>query len=186
MNNKNCITYNELWSYVIDNLNISPSSIHGPGHWKSVERYGLFLSDNTGANQIVVRLFAIFHDCKRINDGQDKDHGLRGANFAKQLRNKLYTLNDQLFELLYEACADHTDQIFIEDATIATCWDADRLDLKRIGIQPDVSYLNTDIAKSIVINNSFEILKIHFKNNPIVGDNCADKNRNPKRKCINV
>lgn len=153
MNNRNYINFNELWLYVVDNLRISPSSIHGLSHWKSVEKYGLFLSQKTGANQMVVSLFAIFHDCKRINDGQDKDHGLRGANFARQIRNKYFTLNDQLFKLLYLACANHTDQIFNENPTIATCWDADRLDLERIGIQPNVSYLNTDIAKTIVINN---------------------------------
>jgi uncharacterized protein len=158
MNNKNHINYDELLSHVIDGLIISPSSIHGLNHWKSVERYGLFLFQSTGVNQIVVRLFAIFHDCKRMNDGHDKHHGLRGANFAKQLRNKLFSLSDELFDLLYEACADHTDHILNDDPTIATCWDADRLDLKRIGIQPDISYLNTEIAKSIVINNNYEIL----------------------------
>lgn len=158
MNNRNYINYNELWYYVIDNLDISPSSIHGPVHWKSVERYGLFLSQKTGADQIVVRLFAIFHDCRRINDGQDKEHGLRGANFAKLLRNKYFGLNDQLFELLYKACAGHTDQIFNGNSTIATCWDADRLDLRRLGTQPNITYLNTEIAKTIVINNSYEII----------------------------
>ncbi len=158
MKNEDYINYNELWDYVTDNLVILPSSIHGPTHWKSVEKYGLYLSQKTGADQNVVCLFAIFHDCKRINDGKDMEHGLRGANFAKLLRNKYFGLNDRLFDLLYLACKGHTEIIIHEDPTIATCWDADRLDLRRIGIQPNVAYLNTEIAKTIVTNNSYEIV----------------------------
>lgn len=157
MRNENYIKYDELLSYTIDNLIISPTSIHGPTHWKSVERYGLYLSQKTGADQNVVRLFAIFHDCKRMNDGIDEEHGLRGANFAKHLRNKYFRLNDKQFELLYQACKHHTDSIFHEDPTVGTCWDADRLDLRRIGTQPNVSFFSTEIAKTIVTNNCYEI-----------------------------
>ena len=158
MGNKDYIKYDQLLACVIDNLVISPSSIHGPKHWQRVEKYGLYLAKKTGANRNVVRLFAIFHDCKRINDGIDKEHGLRGAQFAKLLRNKYFGLNDHLFNLLYQACKDHTDITFHEDPTIGTCWDADRLDLNRIGTQTKVSFLNTEIAKTIVNNNNHEIL----------------------------
>jgi len=158
MNYENYINYNELWSRIVKNLEISSSSIHGPSHWKRVEKYGLFLSQKTGADSNVVRLFAIFHDCRRITDGKDLEHGLRGANFAKLIRDKYFGLNNQLFELLFTACKDHTEIIFNEDPTIGTCWDADRLDLRRIGIQPNVLFLNTEIAKSIVTNNSYEII----------------------------
>lgn len=158
MKNKNYINYNDLKAYAIDNLEISPSSIHGPSHWERVERFGLYLSQKSGADQNVVRLFAIFHDCKRFNDAKDNKHGLRGANVAKLVRNKCFGLSDKLFDLLYEACENHTDILFHEDPTIGTCWDADRLDLRRIGRQPDVAYLNTGIAKTIVTNNSYKIM----------------------------
>ena len=35
----------------------------------------------------------------------------------------------------------------IDDVTIQTCWDADRLDLWRIGIEPRPEYLYTEMAK---------------------------------------
>ena len=37
------------------------------------------------------------------------DHGLRGGEFARTLRGELLHLDDDLFELLFEACRLHTD-----------------------------------------------------------------------------
>ena len=33
------------------------------------------------------------------------------------------------------------------DPTLATCWDADRLDIGRVGLDVDSQYLFTDFAK---------------------------------------
>ncbi len=35
----------------------------------------------------------------------------------------------------------------IEEITVLTCWDADRLDLGRVGIRPNARYLCTEPAK---------------------------------------
>jgi uncharacterized protein len=51
------------------------------------------------------------------------------------------------FDQLVEACTFHTERHHSSDATIATCWDADRLDLGRVGITPREKYLNTNLAK---------------------------------------
>ena len=59
----------------------------------------------------------------------DDGHGQRGAELAAELRGTLFDLPDADFELLYEACARHTDGLTDADITIQTCWDADRLDL---------------------------------------------------------
>ena len=59
---KNQIKYTELWNHLIEAMFLSNDSIHGPNHWKSVEKNGIYLSKYTGANVIVVRLFALFHD----------------------------------------------------------------------------------------------------------------------------
>jgi len=66
---KNQIKYNELWNHLNANMTLSPDSIHGSNHWKAVEKNGLYLSKSTGANVLVVILFALFHDCRRLNDG---------------------------------------------------------------------------------------------------------------------
>ena len=60
------------------------SELHGLTHWQQVERNGLLLATETGADTTVVRLFVLFHDSKRANDGKDIKHGARGAEFAKQ------------------------------------------------------------------------------------------------------
>lgn len=121
--------------------------IHGRAHWARVRANGLRLAERTGADPDVVELFAILHDSKRLNDGRDPNHGARAAKFAAGLRGSLLTLSDDAFELLRFACAYHTDGLTEGDVTVQTCWDADRLDLGRIGIRPDPRRLCTDAAK---------------------------------------
>lgn len=121
--------------------------IHGISHWARVLENGLRLAELTGANKEVVRLFSLLHDSKRINETIDPGHGLRGAEFAKTLRLTMFEVTDLEFELLFEACAYHTDGKTEGDVTVQTCWDADRLDLIRAGISPEARYLCTSAAK---------------------------------------
>ena len=120
---------------------------HGVTHWARVLENGLRLSALTDANVAVVTLFAIFHDSRRINECTDPDHGLRGAEFAGEVRNRLFELSNHDFKLLYRACQGHTHERTHPDVTIQTCWDADRLDLGRVGVTPHPSRLCTDAAK---------------------------------------
>ncbi|MCQ2092155.1 MAG: hypothetical protein MJY85_05700 [Fibrobacter sp.] len=114
------------------------SEIHGLAHWRQVEFNGLLLAKKTGADITVVRLFALFHDSKRESDGYDDTHGGRGAEFAKKCREeKLFEITDEQFEKLYHACKNHTTERSSDDPTIDTCYDADRLDLGRVGIKLD-------------------------------------------------
>ena len=91
----------------------------------------------TGADETIVTLFSIFHDCRRENEHIDDGHGLRGADLAITMRGIYFDLSDNSFEILINACANHTDGQPTSTITIATCWDADRLDLPRVGIIPD-------------------------------------------------
>jgi uncharacterized protein len=121
---------------------------HGVSHWARVLENGLRLAAGTDANAEVVQLFAIFHDARRINEGTDDGHGERGADLAAEVRGTLFDLSDDDFELLYEACAAHTDGLTDADITIQVCWDADRLDLGRVGIIPAPKKLCTAAAKT--------------------------------------
>lgn len=126
------------------------SNVHGIEHWRQVEYNGILLADKTGADIDVVRLFAIFHDSKRANDNYDCEHGIRGAEFAKECRqSKLLDIDDSRFEKLYHACAFHTDECINDDITINTCYDADRLDLGRVGITLDPMKMATEYGKKI-------------------------------------
>ena len=121
--------------------------IHGAGHWARVRRNGLQLSPVTGAVPRVVEIFAVLHDVKRRHDGFDPTHGERAAEFAQSLRGTLLHLDDRDFDLLVTACTGHSSGSTAGDPTVLTCWDADRLDLGRVGVVPKASRLCTSAAR---------------------------------------
>ena len=112
---------------------LSTSLDHGEEHWRRVATNGLDLAVATGADPLLVVLFAIFHDAMRFNDDLDDDHGKRGGFLACCLNTELIGLEEVRLDLLYKACAEHADGETSEDATLGVCWDADRLDLCRFG-----------------------------------------------------
>ena len=118
--------------------------IHGAPHWARVRDNGLLLAKATGANEDVIEYFAFMHDACRRSDGHDADHGRRAAQLARAIRNRHIALNNAEFELLVDALSGHTDGTTPGNITVATCWDADRLDLGRVDIVPDPRYLHTE------------------------------------------
>ena len=125
--------------------------IHGVRHWTRVRDNGLRLAERTGANARVVELFAFLHDSRRRDDGVDPGHGTRAAQFARTLAGSAFDLEPQELELLFAACHGHSDGQTVGDLTVLTCWDADRLDLGRVGIRPSPSRLCTDAARDPAI-----------------------------------
>ena len=122
---------------------------HGISHWARVYDIGMKLTDHTGANRTIVQLFSVFHDSGRHSEGSDPRHGLRGAKLATQFRKThLHSLSDDEFHMLHTACCLHTSASNHENITIKTCFDADRLDLGRVGTIPDPQYLCTATAQS--------------------------------------
>lgn len=69
------------------------------------------------------------------------------AEFARSLCGSAYLLDPGGLELLVVAYRDHTNGMTHNDATVATCWDADRLDLWRVGTRSDPTRLCTDAAR---------------------------------------
>lgn len=137
-----------LYARLLSEFQLPTESIHGPSHWKRVETYGLHLARHNGADPSVVRLFAYFHDCCRIAEEFDPDHGLRAAQKAREMSSAL-KLTDEALETLYQACAGHTDLKFSHDPTIGACWDADRLDLDRVGVDTDPDFFSTTEGKRL-------------------------------------
>jgi uncharacterized protein len=135
---------------ILDDYALPVRGLHGVVHWARVLENGLRLAAATGANIEVVSLFALFHDSRRVNDHMDFGHGYRGACLAKSFRGSLVNLSDPDFELLYEACRLHTDGLTEGNLTIQVCWDADRLDLGRVGIDPEPDLLCTDTARTLI------------------------------------
>ena len=151
------IDFDNLWQIVTAQFHAPEYSVHGPDHWRRVERNGLLLATRTGVDTDIVRLFALFHDSRRENDGCDDGHGGRGAEYAASLRGTAFELPDDRFELLRYACVWHTDGDRHDDLTIATCWDADRLDIGRVGVVPDPEFMSTEFGREIADAGSIQL-----------------------------
>jgi uncharacterized protein len=123
--------------------------IHGVAHWARVRTNGLTIAAANGANKRIVEYFAFLHDACRQSDGRDHGHGQRAALFARSIRSNLIKLENDEFDLLVAALEGHTFGQAHENLTICTCWDADRLDLTRIGITPDPARLCTEVGRKL-------------------------------------
>ena len=148
--------WQRIWEHVTREFQCDRDSIHGPSHWRRVERNGLLVATRSGAVEEVVRLFAVFHDSRREHDGWDDTHGSRGAAYAASLRGVLFDISDEHFELLHYACTWHTHGQLSDQPTIGTCWDADRLDLGRVGTQPEADYMSTGFGREIAAHGSIQ------------------------------
>lgn len=121
--------------YVSRDWQLGP--VHGMEHWKRVERNGLLLATED-VNVNVVRLFAYLHDHKRLSDGWDLEHGQRAAENLDSIRQTLLIeLTYEEFLMLKRACMEHTITERTGVPTIDACFDADRMDLPRVGYMPD-------------------------------------------------
>lgn len=121
--------------------------VHGVRHFQRVKENGLRLAEETMASKTIVELFAFFHDARRYNDYQDDLHGRRAATMVRSFHGVFFDLPAHDLELLTYACEFHTDGLRQGDITVMTCWDADRLDLGRIGLKPAAGKLCTEAAK---------------------------------------
>lgn len=137
--------YEAVRQFALDGWKLD--EVHGMPHWSRVERHATILSlevrngkltFRNDVNVKVVRLFAYFHDKCRVSNSFDMGHGPRAAKMLPSLRNNLLKdLSDEEFDLLRDACLYHTAKSSTGVPTIDVCLDADRLDLRRIGLDPD-------------------------------------------------
>ena len=85
-----------------------------------------------------------------MDDGDDLQHGPRAAAFIDTIRDTLLVdVSDEDIHLLKEACRLHTVATKTGNPTIDACFDADRLDLGRVGIIPDPARMATKKGKEI-------------------------------------
>ena len=122
---------------------------HGFHHWCNVARNGRAIADELHAmrelvaDDQVVSLFALFHDAGRHDEHADHGHGKRGADLAHRLwKQGEFDISPRQMEVLHYACAYHSDGLTSTDPTIGVCWDADRLDLRRLRITVDIKLLS--------------------------------------------
>ena len=136
-----------VWAWSIQVSSAPQGSIHGPSHWRRVGRLGMRIAGEEGGDPLVVALFAACHDIARVHDGIDNEHG---PNAVERMRAELpgdLGLTGRQLDLLYQAIDRHTEGETTRDPTVGACWDADRLDLVRIGFEIDPRRLSTTTAR---------------------------------------
>lgn len=145
------------------------NGIHGYKHWFRVLSNGLIIADQEDVDLDVIIAFSILHDAFRKNDGADPYHGEVAARAIDDFLYKNLNLDKRQIQVLCFACKYHSNgyvvgnldkkQYGIENFndkelnTVGACWDADRLDLARVGIYPYKDYLSTNAAKNVGIIN---------------------------------
>lgn len=141
---------------------LGDNSIHGPQHWKRVERNGLYLAEKMGVNPLLVSLFASMHDMSRRCGSSDEDHGQRAASLIACDKRFREELSEDDFDILRAAIFLHSSDGTTHhpyfslssdgttrDPVVGVLFDADRLDYPRIGNQVNPRYLSTKVAKDI-------------------------------------
>ena len=139
----------KLREYAIKHSKMGYSSIHGISHWDRVAGNAdvLITSD---VDELVVKAFAYIHDVERVNESDDWQHGHRAALLVDEIRSSVLSfLNDLEIEQLKEACRLHTLRHRTDDSTVNACFDADRLDLGRVGITPNPDKMATAAGRIV-------------------------------------
>lgn len=148
------------------------SHLHGPAHWVRVHRFGLILADNMNLEESQARCVEVFawtHDLARVDDGGGNQHALDGAAHAFPVMDALFDdLNAAERQLVSAAIRHHSDGMTADEAyfqgvldiegwtedelveTVAACWDADRLDLLRLGVPPNARYMSTECWRDVL------------------------------------
>ena len=67
--------YRAIMSAILEGYALPPRGYHGVLHWARVTENGLRIAEDNGADLEVVKLFALFHDSRRINEQIDDGHG---------------------------------------------------------------------------------------------------------------
>lgn len=122
---------------------------HGIAHWSRVFRHGCDLAKALDVDPAILAWFAFLHDSQRENEGSDPGHGPRAADFAVRLRRRgaITELDARAFERLCEAMRQHSNGRIDGEPELLACWDADRLDLGRVGVRPRPEGLGSAFAR---------------------------------------
>lgn len=160
------MTFDDYLGVVLPHATRPESELHGVEHWRRVAQNGALIAAETpGTDPTVLDAFAALHDSQRENEGADRHHGLRAAILLIDLQP--LGLNREQRVKLVVALVGHNEGRVSPDPTIGAAWDADRLDLTRLGIKPDPFLLSTDKARELaIVSNAAEDWWVRFGHDP--------------------
>lgn len=134
---------------VVSQFRLDIDGTHGMPHWRRVYRNGLLICEaDPSVDRDVIAAFALLHDSQRENEYDDPMHGVRGSRFANELlvQGHMPWLDKERRTWLRAAICSHPLGGSSVCSTIQACFDADRLDLGRIGIKPHPKFLGSVYA----------------------------------------
>lgn len=144
-----------LRSFTAQRWSRALGTTHGVEHWDRVAKFGEILLAE-GADRDVIMAFAYLHDSERKDNGEDIEHGKRASVLIDSIRQSLlFFLNDNQIAKLKRACELHTIEHRTGDITIDICFDADRMDLLRVGIMPLPDRMATVRGAELVSNPDY-------------------------------
>lgn len=121
--------------------------LHGIPHWKEVAALGAAIATKEKVDPLVAQAFGILHDCCRMEDGEEPEHGPRAANWIMSHREIKKLLGRERALIVADACEVHTLPFANSNTAIGSCLDADRLTLYRVGRSPKPILLSTASAR---------------------------------------
>ena len=121
--------------------------LHGISHLRRVAILSGRLANAVGEDVESAIVMGFLHDCARRNDKNDIDHARDSEVLARGLIERFYSHLD--VDRICEAIAGHADGDVTSDPFTGCLWDADRLELKRIGRTIDLDLLSTKVAKRL-------------------------------------
>lgn len=135
-----------LIALIKSEFKLSWHGLHGANHWARVLHHGKNIGKIRKADLLVVELFGFLHDSCRFNEDRDLLHGSRAAEFAHGIHGTYFQLTSKQLDAICFAMKHHSDGKVSTNKTIQTCWDADRLDLGRVGIFPAPQFLSKEAS----------------------------------------
>lgn len=144
------IDHVRLTTFLRQHFALDWNGIHGAAHWARVSRYARYLAQGTNADTEVLSLFALLHDSCRESDHGDPGHGARAARLAREMNGRLYRITSAQEECLVAGIEGHSQGGLSPDLTVQICWDADRLDLGRLGMSVRAEKLGTEGAVVLI------------------------------------
>lgn len=142
--------------------------IHGFSHLRRVAWTAGRLAVMSGANVESCIVAGFLHDCARTNDGDGSGHARDSAILADSiLKSHFPHLNRAE---ICECIAEHADGKTTSHLLTGCVWDADRLDLVRLGLNVNPELMSTQYARSmaesgILCSQLVKTTKLNFQLN---------------------
>lgn len=137
----------EVEALSFTSLECLSTNIHGVQHLRQVAFLAGRFAYSLNVDYKTAIIGGYLHDCARSDDGGGNSHAHESAFLAKRIIETNWSSTD--IDKIFYAIYYHADGLNTNDPFIGCIWDADRLNLVRLGLIPKVELLSTEFAKRI-------------------------------------